>query len=758
MNKRPLCAACILLMLLVALGGFLGIDYCPKPPASLRKECMQEQKTREIRGRIADYQEKENSIQYILKDTVLSVSGQQIPLQTFLIYTEKDNKFQIGENVRLSGEIEEIEAPTNPGMFDARIYYGVQGICLRCFAEEISVQEGGKEPTRAERAKQKMRRLREQAADNLSRAAGKYAGILQAMALGDKNELDDRAKSSFQQGGVLHILTISGLHITLIGMGMLKILMRTGCPLKIAAPVSLAALLLYGVFIGMGSSCVRAVLMFCAALGAKLLLRTYDMPSALSLAAILMLLDNPAYLYYSGFQLSFGSVACAGILVPGWERAGKNAERSRRGKHSFPAEVCEKASRAVRSGFWMWLFLSPLCAYHFYETAPVGILMNLLIIPALPVLLISGLAAAAAGFIWMPAACAAAFPGTVILKIMDDLLALGRKLPGSVWITGQPQAWKVFLIYGGILGLLWLRIFLTRRGEGRKLRSSCAVSAAAAGWVILLLAPHPPSGLGITMVDVGQGDCFVIRTREGADFMIDGGSTTENEAGYYRILPYLKSQGIGKLAGVFLTHPDADHMNGIIELANLISAEQTALSIGTLYLPEWMQRMGSEELLAPVRAAKIKVQYVHRGMEMKSGRLHMTVLHPDGADYSGDTNAGSVTLLMKYGEFTALFTGDLEGEGERLVEEQAVRCDLLKVAHHGSRNSTSAAFLQKVRPSICFLSYGRDNSYGHPHPELIERLKDSRAHIYETARDGAVTLLTDGHTATVKKYLTGVEK
>lgn len=748
MNKRPLCAACILLMLLIVLGGLLGMDYCPRPPTAQLKECLEEQKAGEIRGRIADYHEKENSIQYILKNTVLSASGQHIPLQTILVYTEKENKFHIGDDVYLSGEIEEIEAPSNPGMFDARIYYGVQGICCRCFADTIAAEKGGKAPTWAEQAKQYMRSLRYRAADNLSRAAGKYAGILQAMALGEKNELDARTKSSFQQGGVLHILTISGLHITLIGMGILKILMRTGCPLKIAAPGALAVLLLYSIFIGMGSSCIRAVLMFCAALGAKILLRTYDLPSALSLAAILMLLENPAYLYYSGFQLSFGAVACAGILVPSWERTGE--------KTILPSVLCKKVLRAVRSGFWMWLFLSPLCAYHFYETAVVGIIMNILIIPMLPVLLVSGLAAAGVGFISMQAACAAAFPGVLILRIMEAFLALGRKLPGSVWITGQPEKWRIFLAYAGVLLLLVLRKKLLKLE--RKSVLLCAVNAAAAMWVILLLIPYAPKKLTLTMVDVGQGDCFVVRTKEGINLMIDGGSTTENDVGYYRILPYLKSQGIAELDGVFLTHPDADHMNGIIELAEMISTDQTAFSIKTLYLPEWMQKTDNEELFTPIRTAAIKVQYVHKGMELKTGSLKISVLHPDGADYSNDTNAGSTTLLMEYGKFTALFTGDLEGEGEHLVEEQLVPCDLLKVAHHGSRSSTSMEFLRKIRPSICFLSYGENNPYGHPHPELIKRLKDSQAHVYQTAKDGAVTLMTDGQTAVVKKYLTGVEE
>lgn len=306
--------------------------------------------------------------------------------------------------------------------------------------------------------------------------------------------------------------------------------------------------------------------------------------------------------------------------------------------------------------------------------------------------------------------------------------------------------------------MILLRKYLLKLKRPQKHLMICSVSTAAAVWVILLLTPYSPKKLTLTMVDVGQGDCFVVRTKEGINLMIDGGSTTENEVGYYRILPYLKSQGIAELDGVFLTHPDADHMNGIIELAELISTEQTALSIKTLYLPEWMQKTDNEELFAPVRAAAIKVQYIHKGMELKTGSLKISVLHPDGADYSSDPNAGSATLLMKYGEFAALFTGDLEGEGEKLVEKQLTQCDLLKVAHHGSRNSTSVSFVRKTLPNICFLSYGESNLYGHPHQDLLMRLKDSKAHIYETARDGAVTLMTDGHTAVVKKYLTEVKE
>lgn len=756
MNKRPLCAACILLLLVLALGKLLGFDYLDQGlPADRIRACMQRQETQEICGRVADFQEKEKSIQYILEDTVLFDSEQQIPLKTFLVYTEKENIFEIGDTVRLSGELEEILPPSNPGMFDARTYYGVQGIGYRCFAGEIRREQGAAR-TFPERVRQAMRKAREAAAENLKRAAGKYAGVLQAMALGDKNGLEDETKSSFQQGGVLHILTISGLHITLIGMGLLKLLMRAGCPLKAAAPVSLAVLILYGVFIGMGSSCVRAILMFCAALLAKLIKRTYDLPSALSLAAILMLLDNPAYLFYSGFQLSFGSVACAGILLPAWEgKAKKERPRRKKRRALTDSPLFGKTCGAVNAGFWLWLFLAPLCAYHFSETAPAGILMNLLILPALPALLLSALAASAAGFVSLTAAKLCALPGVLTLKLMDAALAAGQKLPGSVWITGQPAAWKMVLIYGGILALLYVRT----RAAKQQPAVRYITSAAAVFATLLLLAPRSPGGLQITMLDVGQGDCLVIRTEGGADFMIDGGSTTENEVGYYRILPYLKSQGISRLDGVFLTHPDADHMNGILELTEQIAAKQTALSVDTLYLPAWMKGGEEEgELLASSRAAGISVQYLQKGMTLQSGKLCLVVLHPDQADYRSDPNAGSITLSLTYKGFTGLFTGDLQGEGEALVQAQAGKCDLLKVAHHGSNNSTPEEFLEITSPKISFLSYGADNTYGHPHPELVKRLKDCGSRIYETAKCGAVTVVTDGEEIKVKKYLTTVEK
>lgn len=256
----------------------------------------------------------------------------------------------------------------------------------------------------------------------------------------------------------------------------------------------------------------------------------------------------------------------------------------------------------------------------------------------------------------------------------------------------------------------------------------------------------------LTMLDVGQGDCFFFRDGNGKNYLIDGGSSSVDAAGRYRLEPFLKFRGVKRLDYVWVTHGDVDHLNAVEEL---LERRKYGVEIQYLIFPEqkyWDERLIKLCNLAEEAGTKVRV------MEMDtiflSGKLKMRCLWPGEGEPSENGNENSLVLHLQYGKITMLFTGDLENTGEELLAERIKNLrkkgelpacyDLLKVGHHGSRNATGEELLEVIRPRAAFCSSGKENRYGHPHAETLERLAKWGVSLYNTKDRGAVSMYTDG--------------
>ena len=259
---------------------------------------------------------------------------------------------------------------------------------------------------------------------------------------------------------------------------------------------------------------------------------------------------------------------------------------------------------------------------------------------------------------------------------------------------------------------------------------------------VILLTRRRGGGFTLTMLDVGQGDCICVNTGQGQVYLFDGGSSSRSQVGEYVLIPYLKYQGIHTIDGIFLSHGDQDHINAVRELLS----DSGGIRLKTLYLPQIAGPLPQplEELRLLAREAGCRVEYLSQGKGWQQGDFRLTCLWP-GEGYDGDDNAGSACYLLEEKDFRALLTGDVEGEGEReltaYLETMGLPgLDVLKVAHHGSRYSTSDAFLQAVTPRLALISAGRKNAYGHPHEETLERLEKVGCLPLQTADSGAITV------------------
>lgn len=639
----------------------------------------------------------------------------------------------LGSRVAVQGRLELYRHATNPGEWDSADYNLIAGVAGRLKQARLLGSDDRQWWLR-ERLQDCRRRLLQRLYQALP---SREASVLAKMLLGETYGLDQELKTLYQNNGIAHVLAISGLHISLLGMGLYRLLRRCGCPIVPAALLGGCMILLYGGMVGWGVSAVRAVGMYLVRMLGEIGSRHYDMLTAMGVLAAGMICHNPRLAYHCGFLLSFGAVAGMGWIYPVLQATDREK----------PA-LLQSLLRGLLASLSVTLATLPVQLYYFYQIPVYGTLLNLIVLPLMGLLLAGGLALMA-----LPAALPVRWAVTGILALYEGICRLAECLPGHLWIVGRPSGGQI----AGYYGILTLAVIVMRYGRRpgsltvfhMEIPASKALSrwSTRAGLLLLtaaviLLTGQRYHGFYLTMLDVGQGDCICVRTAEGQTYLFDGGSSSRSSAGEYVLIPYLKHQGIGVIDGVFLSHGDQDHVGAIRELLT----DSQGIRVKALYLPQVAQPLQQplEELRQLARDAGCRVEYLSQGMGWQQGDFRLTCLWPR-AGYEGESNASSACYLLEEKGLRILLTGDVEGEGEReltayLRQLSLTELEVLKVAHHGSKYSTSEAFLQAVTPRLALISAGRDNSYGHPHEELLKRLEEKGCLVVQTPKSGAVTL------------------
>ena len=347
-------------------------------------------------------------------------------------------------------------------------------------------------------------------------------------------------------------------------------------------------------------------------------------------------------------------------------------------------------------------------------------------------------------------------------------------------IMGRPAWWQLLLYYL-ILTMILLYFAYTLRkiddAEYQKLpflpekhRKKLKYLGKILPALCIIFMVHIPSGsFEMTMLDVGQGDGIFLHTPGKQNILVDGGSTSEKQVGKYRLLPFLKSRGIRQIDYMIATHADEDHINGLEELINMSG---DGYRIYQLLLPDVADKDQSGYVLLRKAAEQkhIPVRYLSTGSYFQSGGVSFICLNPAAGSAFDSANAESITLSMQYQNFSCLFTGDLEGAGEEALQDiissaktrQSYHIPehytVLKVAHHGSKNSTGEELLHRLNPEYALISCGRKNRYGHPHKELLERLATSGTDIRRTDEKGALSVILRNGKPYVTGYLDNLSK
>lgn len=727
-----------------------------------------------------------------------------------------DNPLKAGMYLWVRGTAELFQEARNPGEFDYRLYYRSQK--LRCRIKVDKIEPAGGDTAAFRR---QILSVSEFVKEALSFLYGEEdRGVFQAILLGDKSEMDSEIRELYQDGGIAHVLAVSGLHVSLIGMGLYGFLRKRGVGYGKAGVVSAALLFFYGSMTGFGASVFRAVFMvFCSFL-ASYLGRTYDLLSAMALSLILLLFDSPYLLFTSGLQLSYGAVGAVGLCndwrsvqEKGRRLSGESGKKTQEG-HVDVGTMLGVLRSALSVSLSIQVVTLPAILYHFYEFPLYGVVLNLVVIPLMAYVAGTGIAAAGLYGIWRAVIIlnlvtagggessglksglegflggaayllgiishGAAGPGHYILSLYRELCRFTLKLPFATVLTGRPPLWCIGGYYGVLTVLYIQKVKIANgirgyeKGDGT---THSLVKAAACFCAVLFLMVRPRiRGMEVYFLDVGQGDGIFFRTGT-VTALTDCGSSQLKSVGKNRLVPFLKSKGIGRLDYVFISHGDSDHINGIVWLLE----NEENFPVGHIVMPclgEGEEVYQQIETLGKMRGAEIV--YMEAGQMLDEGALKINAVYPDRELHSKDRNGHSLVLSVIYDEYSMLLTGDVGTAGEKRIlgkgilekgilekrmpeneklemrasEEQFKgKLSVLKAAHHGSSTSTGKEFLACLRPSVTILSYGRGNSYGHPSPEVVERLEEIGTEIWSTEQSGAIHIMTDGKKMKVSGFL-----
>lgn len=672
-----------------------------------------------------------------------------------LAYMDGD-EIPIGSVVRLKGTIRCFEHATNEGQFDMADYYQSQHISFRIFPEKADVIRSG-----SFSLKERLYQLQKQISQIfLSQLNTRDAGILNTMVLGNRGMLDSEIRQYYQNAGVSHILAISGLHISILGVSIFRIFRKCRCTYLSSAVIGGSVIFCYACMSGMAVSTQRAFVMYLLMIGAQVLGRTYDPVNAMAIAALVILIPNPGALFQSGFLFSFTAIAAIVFFLPKTQIKKEIPKNGRAGIKQRLMCIARDIKNRVVSGLILQLFLLPVTAWFYYEVPVCALFLNLLVIPLCSWLLGFGLAGGICGLAVPELSKGLLVVCHMILNLYDRAIGVTNGLPFARVITGRPKAWIIILFYL-FLGVicLWYRgkkepsfsdAFRIRLSEChatfirkrflyfRRIPMAVRATSAAIFLIMLMMIAFPVRDpFQITFLDVGQGDGICISDGDGKHIMIDGGSSSENEVGKYRIEPFLKYHAVKHIDAWILTHGDYDHYSGFLELM------KDGYRVDYLLLAKPMSR--DETWSRLVRAAEdngTKVIYVEAGdgLNLKNGKLQC--LYPSDSDRSDDPNDLSQVWLLEMDGLSVLFTGDIGEKQERLLIERNLLRDIavLKTAHHGSRFSSCEEFLADTAPEYAVISCGENNRYGHPHEEAVERLEAAGADLYRTDTAGAVTI------------------
>jgi len=678
---------------------------------------------------------------------------------TTLVRVPRYPVYRYGDVLRLIGKL---ETPPQLEDFDCRGYLadrGIQSIMYYSRAEVLARGQGLK-PLHW------LHSLRERLWASLARALPEPQGSLaQGILLGMRDNIPDSLQRAFSRTGTAHLLAVSGLHLSII----LAVCLSFGVTVfgrqrSTYIWIALAAIWLYALLVGMRPPIIRAAIMGSLFLMAELLGRQRSGITALAFAAAVMVGVQPGLLWSASFQLSFSAMAGLVLLFPYLQDRGRRGVAAifhdRRALVNAASMITDISAASLAAVLAVW----PLIPYYFGVVPLVTLPATFFSLPALPFVIFTS---ALVAFTGLFAAAAAQALGWLAWMFIGYLVAIVQgfdALPHSsveVATISIRHVWGYYAILAAVMASVSYRQRLTdffsrvnSRMSGATGRISKLRPGTAARWLIppllvvaiLLWAAvltAPDDRLHVSFLDVGQGDAILIQTPGGQSILIDGGPDPQRIVlALSEKLPFWDRT----IDLVVCTQPQADHVTGLVEVLRRYDVKQV-LDPGVPYdssvYREWLRLMEEQEI-------EYNIARAGQSIDLGEG-IAIEILNPPQQFFQGtscDVDNNGVVLKLTWNRISFLFTADIrpEAEFELIVQRVDLRSTVLKVAHHGSMTSTIPQFLAAVDPEAAVISVGAANRFGHPSPDVVQRLiqRVGEDNVYRTDRHGTIEFITDG--------------
>ena len=735
-----------------------------------------------------------NRQKFILRTETLEGNNTSFPVTGRIRLTVSGNgpDLFIGDRIVFLGRIKSIRNFNNPGGFDYKRYMAFRKVYVTAYvsAKKLTLIKRNSETGIGMIIADTRRKI----SDLIDRTGqGTEQGVLKALIVGDRNSISNDLRQAFNRAGIGHLLAISGLHIGIVATGAflffkvllshIKFLLWHAWTKKGAVILSVIPVFIYGLLSGMSPSTQRAVIMVTVFLAAFLFEREHDPMNTLAVAALLILIVHPPSLFSISFQLSFTAVLAilyglSRVQIP-WRSDSIGIKKPKRFK------VATKLFYFFMTSFFAILGTLPLTMFYFNQISLIGLFANFIFVPLI-------------GFVVVPLGLLAVFlypltgsvalgclkAGAVVLAQAMGMVNFFADLPFSAVKTVTPSYFEIGCFYILFWAILNLRYVSTKTsaekdnvpGEENNAPGKSFIQKPAAIAVLLVILALSADAcywlynrfwhddLRVTMIDVGHGNAALMELPEGYNILIDGGGFSDNsifDTGARIIAPFLWQKKIKTVDTLVLSHPNSDHLNGLIYIAehfnvkNVWTNNESANTFGykkfmevikknKIHMPEYKKIAGTRH----INGVCIDIFYPPKDFIERRKKEPWRNL-----------NNNSLVLKASFGAKSFLFPGDIQTRAE--YELAAIAGDKLKgtvllAPHHGSKTSSSERFIEKVDPEVIIISSGWKSRFGFPNPSVLKRYKEKGCRILGTARNGAVSMSTDGQTLTIEPTITGI--
>ena len=656
--------------------------------------------------------------EYNYKYTVKARTG-KYKNKKFIVYINKKNKklLEYGDLVEIKGEYSAPEVARNYKGFDYSQYLKTLNIYGTIKVEESKIiNKNQLSPILIS-----INNIKEKMIDNANRNMPKRtANLLLGILIGERDNIQEDIIESFRTANLSHILAVSGAHTSYIILGITYLISKSKTPKRIGYIITIINLLIFIIITGASYSVVRACIMAIVVIGAKICYRKENFFTSICISLIIILIQNPFAINDIGLKLSF--MGTAGIVI--FNKSITN--------FFIKLKIKQKIAEALSVTFSAQLMIMPITILNFNTISLTFFISNILASPLLGIIIIFGFISIFISSILNPISKILFLILHIFLELLILVSKVTEKIPGSSILVKTPNI--LFAIVYYILILFFNYFFVIKQNPTRRFHKKIikiitikniknAFKVIAVVFLIILLLTRivriiNPT-LKIYFIDVGQGDSTLIVTPKNKKILIDGGEGKTNV-----LFQYLLDRRINKIDYIIISHFDSDHCNGLIEIIEKMRVENIVMSKQSKESEEY------KKILEIIKQKNIKVSSVKAEDKIIIEKnLYTKILNPAEKFEFQDLNNNAIVAKLVYKNFSMLFTGDIEKAEENLAKKykNELKSTILKVAHHGSKTSTSEEFLKYVEPQIALIGVGKNNKFGHPNQITIERLKSIRS-------------------------------